>query len=338
VRDLAPARRRVWLVAVLVSAGVLVALRLGQDVRAVAAVAAPLDTVLDARAGRAVAGVLTALLATGLSVRCGGRPLVPCLTAVVGAAVAVVTGDDLLLAAMAVVTGSVGAVLAVMVTTPAATFRRATREVLLAVLLAAITALGVAGWTAPLSVARYDYVVLGLALVGAVAVVYSLGAGLHGLGARGTLVAAAAVLVLAFALAYGEALAHWGSPGLIEWADRIQAGTRARLHAVPHPMEVLLGVPALVWGVFMRARRRQGWWVTAFGTVLTAPLASRLVDDVPLATTLLAEGYSLVLGLALGYLVIRVDQSVTGSRGRRARRDEEAAAHRPEPGRSEPLH
>ena len=42
-------------------------------------------------------------------------------------------------------------------------------------------------------------------------------------------------------------------------------------------------------------------------------------------------------GLALGYLVIRADAFLTGTRGRRARQLEEQSAHRPEPARLDPL-
>jgi hypothetical protein len=293
---------------------------------------------VDVRGGRAAAGLLAGVLAVGLAARSGARPWLPgCLT-IGGAVAAGVTALPLLLAAMAVVTGVIGAVLAVMATTPAATFARAVREVLVAVLLSAATALGVAGWAAPMSVVRYGYVALALALLGALALVYSLGAGLHGLGGRGTLVAVAAVLLLAIALAYSEALARWGSPELIAWADGLRAGIRETMHAVPHPIEVLLGVPALAWGVVLRARRRQGWWVTAFGTTLTAPMNTRLVDQgVGLVTTGLSLVYSLVIGLLLSWLVIRVDRSLTGPHGRRSRRDDQAGAHRPEPSRAAPL-
>ena len=51
----------------------------------------------------------------------------------------------------------------------------------------------------------------------------------------------------------------------------------------------------------------------------------------------LGTAYSLVAGLLLGYLVIRADSFLSGARGRRARRAEEASAHRPEPGRSHAL-
>ena len=317
-------RRALWLAGLLVAVAALLAARVVPT---------------DVRVVRASAGLLAVVLLTGLAARSGGRLLLPGLVAAAGAGAAVGTAEPVLLGAMACVTGAGGAVLAVMATTPAATFSRSVREVVVALLVAAVTALGVAGWAAPMSVVRYGYVVLALSVLGALALVYSLGAGLHGLGRRGKVLAVAAVLLLALVLAYGEALVHWGSPGLVATVDGIRNGVRAWLHAVPHPIEALLGVPALAWGVFMRARRRQGWWVTAFGTTLTAPATTRLVDPgVGLSTMALSAGYSLLVGLALAYLVIRAEQSLTGSHGRRARRDEEAEAHRPEPGRLAPLH
>jgi cytochrome bd-type quinol oxidase subunit 1 len=169
--------------------------------------------------------------------------------------------------------------------------------------------------------------------------VYRLGAGLHGLGRRGYLVAAAAVLVLAFALAYSEAIAQWGSRDLVGTIDDFRDSTKQVLHAVPHPIMALLGYPALVWGVFMRARRRQGWWVCVFGVAVTSPTASRLVaQHINMTSVVLGAVYSVLAGVVLGYLVIRIEQAFTGTRGRRARRDEEAEAHRPEPARFEPLH
>ena len=95
----------------------------------------------------------------------------------------------------------------------------------------------------------------------------------------------------------------------------------------------VLGVPALAYGCHMRARRRQGWWVTAFGAAATAAVGNALAN--PLVTTREA-GLSVLMGLVvgglLGWLVIRADLLVTGGgptkgRGRRSnRRAEEAEA------------
>ncbi len=204
--------------------------------------------------------------------------------------------------------------------------------------MATAGALGVAGFMVGIDPRKFAYTVLALSMTAMIALVYRLGAGLHGLGRRGVIVGVAAIVMLAVALAYSEALTRWGSPGMTEQVDTARFWMRDHLGAVPHPIEVLLGIPALAWGVFMRARRRQGWWVCAFGAAATAPATSRFIDagTTPLNTTLAAV-YSLVLGLFLGYLLIRLEQWFQGTHGRRARRGEEAAAHRPEPPRLRPL-
>jgi hypothetical protein len=51
----------------------------------------------------------------------------------------------------------------------------------------------------------------------------------------------------------------------------------------------------------------------------------------------LTEGYTLLVGLLVGMLVIRIDLLLSGSGGRRATRDEEDRAVRPEAGRTRPL-
>jgi hypothetical protein len=113
---------------------------------------------------------------------------------------------------------------------------------------------------------------------------------------------------------------------------------RSMVGAVPRPVEFLLGIPALAWGVSTRARRRQGWWACAFGAAGIVGISVSLLDSsIPLMEAGLSVLYSLVIGLLLGYLVIRADKFLTGARGRRARQLEEAAAHRPEPGRMQPL-
>lgn len=287
--------------------------------------------------------VLSVALAWALAVRTGGRPIWAAVLTGGLAVGAVASGWDPLVAGASVGTGVLAATLAVMATTPAATFPMAIREVVVATLIAWIGAIAVLGYghhaRPQVDTTRIDYVVLGLSLAGAFALVYRLGAGLHGLGRRGYVVAGTAVVLLAFALAYSEAIAAWGSRDFVNWLNDLRHSTRDALGAVPHPIVAVLGYPALLWGVFMRARRRQGWWVCAFGVAATAPATTRLLDaDLNARSVLLGAVYSFVIGIALGYLAIRVEQFLTGSHGRRARRDEEAVAHRPEPRRTSPLH
>ena len=288
-------------------------------------------------------GTLSTALAFGLAVRTGGRPVLAALLSAALAATAFGTAWEPLLDGAAVGTGVLAATLGVMATIPAVTFGRAIREALIATAIGWVGALGVVAYgpRAQLDVdlVRFGYAVLGLSLVSAIALVYRLGAGLHGLGRRGYLVAGGAVLMLALALAYSEAIAQWGSRDLVGTIDDFRDSTKEALRAVPHPIMALLGYPALVWGVFMRARRRQGWWVCAFGVAVTSPSATRLVaQELSPTSVVLGAAYSVIAGVALGYVVIRVEQSLTGTHGRRARRDEEAEAHRPEPARFDPLH
>jgi hypothetical protein len=174
--------------------------------------------------------------------------------------------------------------------------------------------------------------------MGALALAYRLAAGLHGLGRRGLVMLVSGLGLLAVSLAYTEALSRWGSPELVDTVERLTRDLRDLVGAVPRPIEFLLGVPALAWGVSTRARRRQGWWGTGFGAAGLAAVATGLLDHrVALLEVGLTTAYSLVVGLLLGYLVIRADSFLSGARGRRARRAEEASAHRPEPGRTHPL-
>jgi hypothetical protein len=288
------------------------------------------------------AGTLSTALALGLAVRTGGRPVWASLLALAVAVAALVTDWRPLLDGAAVATGVLAATLGVMATIPAATFGRAIRESVVATTIGWVGALGVVGYgpraRLEVDLVRFGYAVLALALILVLALVYRLGAGLHGLGRRGYLVATAAVLLLAFALAYSEAIAQWGSRDLVGTIDDFRDSTKHLLHAVPHPIMAVLGYPALVWGVFMRARRRQGWWVCAFGVAVTSPTATRLAaQEVNTTSVVLGAVYSVVAGVLLGYLLIRVDQALTGTHGRRARRDEDAEALRPEPARFEPL-
>ena len=276
--------------------------------------------------------------AWALAARTGGRPVVfGALALVLGVGV-LALDQDYLRTGAAVMTCVVSAVLGVMATTPAVQFMRAARECAVAVLVAGIGAMATIGFDPVVSVVRFEYVTLGLALVGAFGVVYRLGAGLHGLGRRGLAVVAIGGAMLAVTLLYAELLRRYGSQ---EMVDQLLDGvrwSRDHLGAFPRPIETVLGVPALAWGCHMRARRRQGWWLCAFGAAATASVANALVNPaISLLECGLSVAYGLAVGLVIGYAVIRADLALTGSRGQGGRRLEEAGAVRPEPPRTAAL-
>ena len=169
--------------------------------------------------------------------------------------------------------------------------------------------------------------------------VFRLGAGWHGLGSRGVLTVVLGSLMLALTLGYAELLRRYGTESLVDTLDDAVRWSHHHLGAFPRPIVALLGVPALTWGTHMRARRRQGWWVCAFGVALTAPVAYALVD--PGRTVLeatLATAYGAVIGLVIGYLLIRLDLRFTAPRptGRRGRRLAEAEEATGRPARARP--
>jgi hypothetical protein len=278
--------------------------------------------------------MVTTGYAFALAARAGGRPVIAGALALVLAVVAAASGLPVLLAGAAVATAVLGAVLGMLATVPAVRFGGAVRECAIAALVAVGAAFAANAYDAQVSLARAGYLTLGMAIAGGLALVYRLGGGLHGLGRRGTIMVGSGVALLAVSLAYTEALSRWGPPGLVGNITHVTTDLRAVIGAVPRPTEFLLGFPVLAWSVSTRARRRQGWWAAVFGTAGLAVVATSLLNP---ASSLVEAGlsvlYSLVLGLALGYLLIRADRFLSGARGRRARRAEEASAHRPEPGR-----
>ncbi|MBB6627820.1 hypothetical protein H5V45_10880 [Nocardioides sp. KIGAM211] len=276
--------------------------------------------------------------AWALAARSGGRPVVFGALAVAMGVGVLVVDDARLRTGAAVLTCVVTAVLAVMATVPAVRFVHAARESAIAVLVAAVGGLATVGFEPVITLPRFEYATLGLALLGAFGVVYRLGAGLHGLGRRGVLTVLVGTGVLALTLAYAELLRRYGSPGLVTSLLDAVHWSRDHLGAFPRPIETVLGVPALAWGTHMRARRRQGWWVCAFGVAATAPVAQSLLNPaISLLEVGLSVAYGLVAGLVIGFVVIRVDLAFTAPRGRRGRRAEEAGAVRPEPARTSPL-
>lgn len=276
--------------------------------------------------------------AWGLAARTGTRPFVFTVLMLVLGLLASYSHTDLIRGGAAVLSAVETAVFAVMVTVPAVSFLGAVRENLVALVIAVIGALATVAWSPTVSLDRFEYVALGLSLASAFVMVFRLGAGFHGLGARGVVTVLAGSLVLALTLGYAELLRRYGTPGLVHSLFDFIRWSRDHAGAFPRPIVALLGVPALTWGTHMRARRRQGWWVCAFGVALTGPVAYSLLDpDRSVAELALGTAYGLAVGLLIGFVLIRTDLALTHPRGRRAHDVEDARAVRPEPGRTQAL-
>ena len=287
-----------------------------------------------------VAGSITVatVFTWALAARTGGRPLIFAPLALACGLAAVLSDNDLLLTGAAVGTAALAAVLGVMITVPAAGIVTAARECVVALLCAAVGALATVGFEPAIQKERFEYVGLGLAFAGAIVLVHRLGAGFHGLGRRGLIIVVIGGLVLAATLLYAELLRRYGSTGFVDELLSWVTWSREHLGAFPRPVATVLGVPALAYGCHMRARRRQGWWVCAFGVAATAPAATALANPaVSVREAGLSVCFSLVIGLVLGWLLIRLDLALTGTRGRRSRVAEQQAAVRPEPARFAPL-
>jgi hypothetical protein len=285
--------------------------------------------------GVAIAVAFTA----GLVSRTGGRTFVYGGLALLLGAVVVASDEPMLRTGAAVLTCVVTAVFAVMVTTPAATVPQAAREVVVAMLVGFVGAAAVVGLEPTISLSRFAYTTLGGALALCLLVVFRLGAGLHGLGRRGLVAVVLGGVMLAVTLAYAEVLRRYGAPDLVDTLLDGREWALDTLNGAPRPVQAMVGVPALMWGTHMRARRRQGWWVCAFGVTAAAQVTHTFLTP---SLTVLEGGlttlYSVAAGIVLGAVIIRLDLLLTGSRrGRRARTDDPGAALRPEPGRTQAL-
>lgn len=292
----------------------------------------------DPRLSEVGAVVVATTYVWALAARTGGRPVVFSLLTLAIGVVVLATDQDLLRRGAAAMTCVVSAVLAIVATVPGEKLWQAAREVLVAALVATAGGLATVGLRPTVDVGRFEYVTLALGLLGAFGLIYRLGAGLHGLGRRGFLTVVVGAAVLGLTLAYAELLRRYGTPTLVQWLLDAADWLRATVGASPRPIVALLGVPALVWGTHMRAWRRQGWWVCAFGVGATVPFAQALLDPTKSRPeSWLAMGYGILVGLVLGALVIRVDRALTGGGGRRGRRVVQPPVLRPEPARFEAL-
>jgi hypothetical protein len=284
------------------------------------------------------AAMVTTCLCGLLAHRVGGHTTAAVLFSAPVAATAVVVGWTWLLAGVAALTAFAATVLAVVATRPAKRPVPVVGEYAAAIAVALTGAVAVAAYDASLDPTMLGHVVLLTSLVATLRVAHRLGGGFPGLGKRGAVVIVSAVAVLVAGLAYSEALARWGSPAVIEAFTETRDAIVGLVGAMPRPLELFIGFPALVWGLATRAQLRQGWWVCAFGVLATSGVATSLAaPGAKLGPELLATLYSVTVGLVLGFLVWRMDRLFTGPRGRRARGAERALPLRPEPPRSQPL-
>jgi hypothetical protein len=213
----------------------------------------------------------------------------------------------------------------------------AIREGVVVALIGAAGAVVVTGYDASLRPYRFRLMVLALTLLAALALARRLAMGFRSLGRRGLALLLAAVVVLVGAVGYAQAVRHWGSSGVVGSLGDVHGQLRDWLGASPRTIEALVGFPATIWGVAVRNRRRQGWWMSAFGSLAAAGIATSLVrPTVGLAEAMGATGYNLVIGTALGLVLIGVDHLLTGS-DRRSRLPGGVDLERPEPGRLQRL-
>lgn len=267
---------------------------------------------------RAGAALLLVVFAVALTHRVGGHMRIwAALAAILGFSAAV-TGLPILLASAAGVSAVLAAVWAIVFTRPALTVAQSVGEYAVAIGIALSGTVAVAAWNASVSYARFNMVVVAAALGLSIMLVWNLGAGLHGLGREHLLVLSAVAALVVLVLAYASFVRSHGSEWVTDTIASIVIWMRQTVGGVPRPVEVFLGFPALIVGVSLRARTREGWWIMVFGVISTSVLTTSLVSPRAFPTyIMLSTFYSAVLGLIIGLLIRRV---VVPDHSRRATR------------------
>jgi hypothetical protein len=268
---------------------------------------------------RPASALLMVVFAVGLTHRGGGhmRIWLP-MTAVLGVA-AVTLETNVLLASAAAVTAVLASVWAVLVTRPAGSFLGVIGEYVLALVVALSGTLGVAAWNAPVNYQRFNLIVLAVSLGLAITLVWNLGAGLHGLGRQNLAILLGVAALVVVVLAYSSFVRTHGSQSLVQALRDLVIWTRQTFHGVPRPVEVLIGFPALIVGVSLRSKRREGWWILVFAVIGTAVLTTSLVTPGAFPTYIgLSTLYSSILGLLVGLVLRRQFLKERSSRASRA--------------------
>lgn len=285
---------------------------------------------------RAGATAATWLGVVVLARRAGGRFVAIGLFAAVALALVMAYPEPWALAGAAVTAACVYGVLGMLLTRPADGLR-ALLELVVCVALGVAGALVVSAYDVGLRPFRFRMLVLALVLAAAFVLAWRLGHGVGSLGRRGLVLVSGGGLLVVASVAYTQAIREWGSPELVQGLVDAKTWVSTNLVAVPRPIEALVAFPALVWGVAVRSRRRQGWWMCAFGSLGAAGIATSLVQPrIGLGEGLTATGYDAVTGAVLGLLVVALDRLLTRGGGRRVQTSPAALA-RAEPARFAPL-
>ena len=262
---------------------------------------------LPDQADTAGAVLLFVVFAVALTHRVGGHMRIWAPMAAVLGLAAAISGNPVLVAAAAGSAGVTAAVWAVVFTRPALTVWQAIGEYVIAITIALSGTLCVAAWNASVNYARFNVVVIAAALAVSIVLVWNLGAGLHGLGKEHLIILSAIAALVVVVLAYSSFVRSHGSELVTDTIASMIIWMRQTIFGVPRPVEVLLGFPALIVGVSMRARTREGWWIMVFGVISTSVLTTSLVSPLAFPTYVgLSTLYSAVLGLIIGLVVRRV--------------------------------
>ncbi|MGA8986789.1 hypothetical protein [Aeromicrobium sp.] len=254
---------------------------------------------------RPSAALLMVVFAIGLTHRGGGHLRIWFPLTVLLGGLALILETNLLLVSAAAATAVLAAVWAVFVTRPAATLLGAVGEYVLALAVALSGTVGVAAWNAPVNYQRFNLIVLSVSLGLAITLVWNLGAGLHGLGRQNFAILLGVAALVVLVLAYSSFVRTHGSQSVVQALSDLVIWMRQTFQGVPRPVEVFIGFPALIVGVSMRSKRREGWWILVFAVIGTAVLTTSLVTPGAFPSYIgLSTLYSSILGLLVG-LVLR---------------------------------
>jgi len=268
---------------------------------------------------RPAAAALLVCFSLILTHRVGGHMRIWVTLTSVLAILAWLTGMNTLLAGAAGATAVLSAVTAVLFTEPAPTALKALREYAVLLALSISGAIGVAAWNANVNPRMFGLVAMLVAVVFAVATVWSLGSGLHGLNKHHLKPLAVVALVAVALFFYGSFLRTSGSATLTTFLDESIVWMRQSIVGVPRPYEFLIGFPALIVGTSLRSRYREGWWICVLAVVGSVIVTVSLVNPAAYPSYFaLSTLYSAILGLVIGLVIRAVLMRPRGRRSARA--------------------